>query len=320
MINTTVRALFDFIDFLHENTETFSNLAPTIERYDTLKKERYKLEKYQYYKDKLKYDELTKEMTEPHGIIRNTMIQPILKKAKALGICNDDIFTSVYNFNTTGIREQTECFEEQTDVPEIKAYGGKYTAFRKNVFLGYETLPMFFNDLDEVLGVLFTYFDSSEWVIFSEEKRRRKEAECNFSSNPKSEETQHAPTPSKDLTEYTPIFSEIPKLVDSIKPHIQVNKEENEKRLTYLLNGKSIDKPIQIKADSRDITLFFARIAETYAKIPKYKITELLSKSIEYWNKREVSYKKMDYQNVKREISNRTLITDEKIGKIKLLD
>ncbi len=157
-----IKALFLFIEYLHSNIENFNQYNDLIKELELLDKERNKLSPKKNYQDKLKYDEIQKSIQEKFKIIRENIIEPIQKKATELNICDLNETKTLWNWNISEINNLKESFS-QKDLPEIIRHKKKYLEYRTETNgENYFELQFFFNDLDEILKLLFDYFKETD--------------------------------------------------------------------------------------------------------------------------------------------------------------
>lgn len=159
MITDRIKALFQFIEYLHININNFTQFEPAIIELDVLRKERNKLKPYINFTDRVKENELQLKINDKIDIIEKGTIEPIQTKAKELNICDLNKTETIWNWNISDIEKLKRNFNEK-DVPIIIRYKNKYVEFRKKVNLYLEEI--FFIRLDETLRVLFDYFNETE--------------------------------------------------------------------------------------------------------------------------------------------------------------
>ena len=161
MITPKIKALFQFIEFLHSNIDNFKQYDEAINELHLLDEERQKVSSKKTFKDKLKYDEVREQFEDKFNIIQENILQPIRTKATELNICDLNKTETLY-WNSTEIHELKEYFSKD-DLPEIFSHKNKYleyrTATKGEAFF---RLVSFFDDLDEVLKTLFDFFKETE--------------------------------------------------------------------------------------------------------------------------------------------------------------
>lgn len=162
MITPKIKALFQFIEYLHSNIDNFKQYDEVINEFHLLVKERNQLKPRHNFKDKLKFDEVQAEIEVKFKVIQENILQPIRTKATELNICDLNKTETVWNWNSTEIHQLKENFSKD-DLPEIFSHKSKYIEYREKTkgeaFFG---LWFFFDDLDEVLKELFDYFKEAE--------------------------------------------------------------------------------------------------------------------------------------------------------------
>lgn len=157
-----IKALFQFIDFLHSNINNFNQYNGIIEEFEALRQKRSKLNKKGNYKDKLEYDKIQVKGKSKLKIIEENIIKPIKLKATELNVCNFNK-DPLHSFNGVelDIHNIKESFTNE-DVKEILNYKDKYIKYRKHTHNNYITLAFFYSDLDEILKSLFDFFKDTK--------------------------------------------------------------------------------------------------------------------------------------------------------------
>jgi len=161
MITDKIKALFQFIEFLHSNIDNFKHYDEVINELHLLNIESDQLRPRNNFADKLKKDELQAEIKEKFKVIQDNIITPIRCKAIELNICNfqDEALLS-WNGVESDIFHLKEDFSKG-DIPKILTHKNKYLEFRTKTndtyFEGF-----FFYDLDEILKELFDFFKESD--------------------------------------------------------------------------------------------------------------------------------------------------------------
>lgn len=162
MITPKIKALFQFIEYLHSNIDNFKQYDEVINEFHLLVKERKQLKPRHNFKDKLKFDEVQAEIEVKLKVIQENILQPIRTKATELNICDLNKTETVWNWNISEVTELKNNFSNE-DLPEIFSHKNKYIEYRTKTkgeaFFG---LGFFFDDLDEVLKELFNYFNETE--------------------------------------------------------------------------------------------------------------------------------------------------------------
>ena len=162
MITPKIKALFQFIEFLHSNIENFNQHNGLIKDLEQLDKERNQLKPRNNYKDKLKYDEVQAEIKTKFKILQGNTANLIKAKAKELNVCNFDNEPN-YSFNgiETDIHQLKENFSKD-DLPEIFKHKQQYIEYRTKTHKTFLSLAFFIDELDEVTKSLFDYFKETE--------------------------------------------------------------------------------------------------------------------------------------------------------------
>ena len=164
MITPRIKALFQFIDFLHSNIENFNQYENEINELRLLGEEREKVYKKKNFAEKQKYDRIQLQIGGKVEVIQNNIVQPIRDKANELSICSPeaDKTETLWNWNSAEIIGLKEKVSDE-DLPEIFNHKNKYIEYRtKTKVCMLYGLPLFFDNLDEVLKELFSYFNETE--------------------------------------------------------------------------------------------------------------------------------------------------------------
>lgn len=164
MIPEKIKTLFNFIDYLVERkAELIDVYIPLCNDLENLSTQRDKLNPNINYIEKQKYDKIQKEIAEKFQPITQNIYIPVLNKLKELKIwLGDEVFTSIWNNNSSKIHEFKENFESE-DIPIVLEYKKKYLSFRKETNSNFLCLQLVFHDLDQIFKELFDFFkDTSE--------------------------------------------------------------------------------------------------------------------------------------------------------------
>ena len=159
MIKHRIKALFNFIEFLHTNIDNFKGYDILINELYSLDIERNTVIAKRTFIDKLKYDEVQAKIKTKFEIINENIIQVIKDKSNELNICEWNETNTLWNCNILEISELKDNFSTN-DIPEILKYKNKYLEFRTKTNCDYFQ-PFFFSDLDKILKVLFDFFKES---------------------------------------------------------------------------------------------------------------------------------------------------------------
>ena len=158
MITDKIKALFQFIEFLHSNIENFNQYNDLIKELETLINERSNLKPQSNYKDKQQFNKIQAEIESKFKELQANTTNPIKSKAIELSVC---IFDNepIYNFNgiETDIRQLKESFDNN-DLPEIFKHKSQYIEYRTKTHGTFLSLQAFFDELDEIAKTLFDYF------------------------------------------------------------------------------------------------------------------------------------------------------------------
>jgi DNA repair exonuclease SbcCD ATPase subunit len=105
-----IKGLFQFVDYLHSNIESFNHYNDLIRELELLKAEKNKLNPEKNYKDKLQYNKVQAELESKFKILQDNTANLIKAKAKELNVCDFDN-EPIYRFN--GI--EVEIFQLKRD-------------------------------------------------------------------------------------------------------------------------------------------------------------------------------------------------------------
>ena len=170
MISRKVQALLDFVDFLSVNKETFSDKNEIYNEELKIFQQKNELYPLNNIRKKKESDRLQHELDEKYNTIRQKVIEPIRNKAFELGICDSNP-VSIYNWNVDEMPNPYDCkgFEiEDTDL--INESKEKYRDFKRETKHFKCKQDYFFNNLDEILNMLFDYFSEENESQISKSK------------------------------------------------------------------------------------------------------------------------------------------------------
>lgn len=170
MIPKKIKALFEFIDFLHNNKENYkTNYLPLIKELEILGIKRSDLKPIDNYSKKQEYDVIQKQIEEKFPTITENIYKPITNKLLELEIwTGDDAFCSIWNGNIEAISQFKSDFES-SDVELVMNYKIKYLNFRIETHNNFLCLGLIFQELDEIFKELFDFFkdtDENEFKSF----------------------------------------------------------------------------------------------------------------------------------------------------------
>lgn len=165
MITDKIKALFQFIEFLHSNIGNFNQYNYLINELEDLYKKRDELNPRNNYRDKLRYDEVQAELKSKFKVLQDNTANLIKGKAIELNVCNFEKEPDYYWFNIQNdIQEVKENFHKK-DLSQIFKYKNKYLEYRTQTHRTFLSLDFFFEDLDEIAKSLFDFFKDS---VFNE--------------------------------------------------------------------------------------------------------------------------------------------------------
>jgi len=161
MITDKIKALFQFIEYLHSNIENFNQYNDLISELETLHEKMFKLKPELNYKDKIQYSEVQTEIHKKSKILHNNIINLIKAKAKELNVCK--FKNDIYFFN--GVEDDIRLLKDnfsKIDLLEIFRHKSLYIEYRSRTHKTFLYLILFFDRLDEIAKSLFDYFKDTE--------------------------------------------------------------------------------------------------------------------------------------------------------------
>lgn len=169
MITDKVKALFQFIEYLHSNIGNFNQYNGLIKELEQLDKKQNQLKPRNNYKDKQQYDKVQAELESKFKILQDNTANLIKAKAKELNVCSFENEPN-YNFNgiETEIRQLKDNFSNE-NLTEIFKHKSQYIEYRSQTHGTFLSLQFFFDELDEIAKSLFDYFkdtDRNEFEAF----------------------------------------------------------------------------------------------------------------------------------------------------------
>ncbi len=157
-----IKAIYQFIEFLHSKTEDLRLNEDIISELDLLNSERQNVNSKRTFSDKMKYDEVQGKIDVRFVILEKNIIKPIKAKAIELHLCDINKTETLWNWNITEIRDfqKNSCPEDQK---EALIYKNKYFEFRSRI-KGMLYIDLFFIKVDEILVEHLNYFMIDEHV------------------------------------------------------------------------------------------------------------------------------------------------------------
>jgi hypothetical protein len=162
MITPKIKALFQFIEYLHSNIENFNLYNNLIKELEILKTEKDKLSPRKNYKDKLEYDKVQAELESKFKTLQGNTANLITNKAIELNVCN---FENEPRYNWHGVQTDVHKLKKNfssKDLPEIFKHKSQYLEYRSQTHKTFLSLKFFFDELDEITKSLFDYFKDTE--------------------------------------------------------------------------------------------------------------------------------------------------------------
>jgi hypothetical protein len=159
MIPLKVKALFQFIEYLHSNIENFNQQNDLIKEIEKLISDRGNLKPNSNFKEKLKYNELQAEIEVKFPALMDKIYHPVRAKTLDLNLCTFDRL-QFHRFN--GVESEIHALKDSfsnEDLPEIKQSLENYRQFRTHTHRTFLTLQLFFSDLDRFVEELVDFFN-----------------------------------------------------------------------------------------------------------------------------------------------------------------
>jgi hypothetical protein len=178
MITPKIKALFQFIEYLHSNIDNFNLSNKLIQELELLKDKQNKLKPKKTFKDKLKFDELQTEIEKKFKILQDNTANPIKTKAKELNVCNFNN-ESIYFFND--IEKEIHLLKKnfiKDDLPDIFKCKQQYIEYRQRTHKTFLSLTFFIDELDEITKSLFDYFKDTDQNEFETFVKKTIEVDC----------------------------------------------------------------------------------------------------------------------------------------------
>lgn len=162
MITDKIKALFQYIDFLHSNIDNFSQYEGVVQELHELDVQRKELQPEKNFIQKKKFDEIQQLISEKFELIREGVLLPVKNKAIELNVCDfrQEPIYSWYGVESD-IRKLKESFSEN-DLNEIFTAKNKYIEFRKKTVSSMKFTGFFVGELDEVSKLIFDFFKETE--------------------------------------------------------------------------------------------------------------------------------------------------------------
>ena len=159
MITKKVQDLFDFIDWLHSQTNYLLTKQPLIDEVLQLDIKRNVLKPNANFRDKLEYDKIQSEIKIKYDEVASQTTDLIRAKINQFNIA--DVSQPIINLSA-----QNDLFELQRnftdlDLQPIFKARDNYIDFRAKTKFHY-FLSIFFHDLDRSLKEFFEYFSYSD--------------------------------------------------------------------------------------------------------------------------------------------------------------
>jgi hypothetical protein len=164
MITSRIKALFQFIEFLHSNIENFNQYKDLINELVLLNKERLQLKPENNFKDKLRLNKSWAEYEPKFKNLQDDLINPIKAKAIDLNLCSfgDNNFPHFIDGIGDDILRLRENIQDEY-LPEILKLRGYYIEYKENThLLLLMAFPDFFKGLGRIAEYLFDFFNDND--------------------------------------------------------------------------------------------------------------------------------------------------------------
>jgi len=260
MITDKIKALFQFIEYLHSNIDNFNQYNGLIKELDQLNEERNQLKPRDNYKDKQQYDKVQAEFESKFKDLQDNTANLIKAKAKELNVYNFDTEPN-YSFNDveTEIRQLKDNFSNK-DLPEIFRHKSLYLEYRSQTHGTFYSLQIFFVKLDKIAKSLFDYFKDTEQNEFepfetkaipvnsiTEAIQRFKQGQTNFSLptsvllNPSTDEKPQNETLPPKQSAKPKLQQKGNELYEKIRKHFGFMLEDDPRKGVPILKEKDFD-------------------------------------------------------------------------------
>lgn len=166
MITEKIKNIFQLINFLHSNIENFKKYDSVISEIEVLLNQRSKLSPNDWYKDKIKSDEIKVILKQKFNIIESEVVNKIKAKNKELNISDWDNSSTLWNWNKSEFSNLKDDYTNE-DLLIILLHRDKYIEYRDKTANDY--FQTFFMDLDSILlKNLFLFFSKEKPILLSE--------------------------------------------------------------------------------------------------------------------------------------------------------
>lgn len=155
-----VKALFQFIEYLHLQINNINKYNTTIEELNILFDKCAKLNRNENFADKLIYNKLQEKIDGKREVLYLNIDKKIHDKAASLKIYDGNDTFTIKSWNNSAIIELKDSFTEQ-EVPEILKYLNMYVDFKKSIDK-YHLSSIFFADLDDLLEDTIKFFTGKD--------------------------------------------------------------------------------------------------------------------------------------------------------------
>lgn len=175
MITERVQNLFDFIDWLHSQTEYFLSQQQLVDELNEIRAEQNKLSPTKHFKDREKFDSLQRELLEKFAVVETRIINPIYEKIKFYDVT--DISTPIVNLKALEDLLHLKNNYDEQDLIKIQKAKNQYIIYRvKTHWQPYFSFQLFFSDLDRELYEYFKFFEQDNEVEYISTKTVKAES------------------------------------------------------------------------------------------------------------------------------------------------
>lgn len=175
MITERVQNLFDFIDWLHSQTEYFLSQQQLVDELNEIRAEQNKLSSTKHFKDREKFDSLQRELLEKFAVVETRIINPIYEKIKFYDVT--DISTPIVNLKALEDLLHLKNNYDEQDLIKIQKAKNQYIIYRvKTHWQPYFSFQLFFSDLDRELYEYFKFFEQDNEVEYISTKTVKAES------------------------------------------------------------------------------------------------------------------------------------------------
>ena len=160
MISEKIKAVFEFVDFLHSNTKVFKEYVPIVDECWNISDEMARVNPHNSFQERKKYNELNQVKNQKFNLVKTNVIDVIKSKARNLNICQETNSGLEFNWGYSEIHELKEQATDN-DAQTIIEHKNHYLEFRNETNSYFLSFQYFFFGLDRYLKEIFVYFDKN---------------------------------------------------------------------------------------------------------------------------------------------------------------